>query len=260
MDIRLNDKVALITGGSRGLGKAMALKFSQAGADVAIVARRPELLEETKAEIERDGKGKVAAFPCDVCDSGQTEEIVKQVTGKFGRVDILVNNAGQSKAGKIEDVSDEVWKADFELKLFSAVRLSRLVYSGMKERRWGRIINVLNAQAKAPSPASAPTSVSRAAGMAFTKVLAGEGAPHNILVNALCTGMIHSDQWRGFHQRDAPDSTFEEFTSSVGKKIPLGRMGESEEFANIACFLVSDAGSYITGTAINVDGGFSPVV
>ena len=260
MDIRLNGRVALITGGSRGLGKAMATTFAQSGADVAIAARRADRLEETRAEIAAATKAKIAAYECDVSDAGQTQALFDQVTRDFGKIDILVNNAGRSAAGPIEEVSDEVWHQDFELKLFAAVRLCRLVFPGMKDRKWGRIINVLNAQAKAPIPASAPTSVSRAAGMALTKVLAGEGAPHNVLVNALCTGLIVSDQWRGWHKRDAPDKSFEEFTAAVGKKVPLGRMGQAEEFANIACFLASDQGGYITGTAINVDGGMNPVV
>ena len=260
MDVRLNDKVALITGGSRGLGLAMAKTFAKAGADLAIAARRPDLLESAKAEIDAAGAGRVMAVSCDVTDSAQCVALVEGIVGELGRIDILVNNAGQSAAGAIVDSTDELWRADFELKLFSAVRLSRLVFPGMQSRKWGRIINVLNSHAKAPPPNSSPTSVSRAAGMSLTKVLAGEGAPHNILVNALCTGQIMSDQWHGFHQKRAPEKTFEEFTASVGARIPLGRMGEAQEFANMACFLASDQGSYVTGTAINVDGGLNPVV
>ena len=131
---------------------------------------------------------------------------------------------------------------------------------GMKERGWGRIINVLNIGAKAPAAGSAPTAVSRAAGMALTKVLAGEGAPFNVLVNALCTGWIESDQWLQRQKREAPQQKFEDFLAQRGGAIPLGRFGQADEFANLACFLASDSGSYITGTAINVDGGRSPVM
>jgi NAD(P)-dependent dehydrogenase (short-subunit alcohol dehydrogenase family) len=128
----------------------------------------------------------------------------------------------------------------------------------MKERQWGRVINVLNIGAKAPRPASAPTSVSRAAGMALTKVLAGEGAPHGILVNALLVGFIESDQWV---QRAAKLGVpLADFLAKMGKEVPMGRVGTAQEFANAACFLASDAASYITGTAINVDGDRSPVV
>src|SRR5690606_13566456 len=113
----------------------------------------------------------------------------------LGRIDVLVNNAGTSRRGAVMEITDEVWQQDLDLKLFAAIRLVRLVWPQMVERRWGRIINVLNIGAKAPRAASAPTSVSRAAGMALTKVLAGEGAPHNILVNALLAGTIATDQW-----------------------------------------------------------------
>jgi NAD(P)-dependent dehydrogenase (short-subunit alcohol dehydrogenase family) len=130
----------------------------------------------------------------------------------------------------------------------------------MKERKWGRIINVLNVGAKAPGPASTPTSVSRAAGMALTKVMAGEGAAHNILVNAMLVGLIVSDQWVQRHAATSPGTDFDAFTRNLAKAVPLGRMGTAEEFANLACFLASEQGSYITGTAINVDGGRSPVV
>jgi len=128
----------------------------------------------------------------------------------------------------------------------------------MKARRWGRVINVLNIGAKAPRSGSAPTTISRAAGMALTKVLAGEGAPHNILVNALLVGFIESDQ----HEQAAKRAGIPvaDYLARFVKDIPMGRVGKPEEFANLACLLASDAGSYITGTAINVDGGRSPVV
>jgi NAD(P)-dependent dehydrogenase (short-subunit alcohol dehydrogenase family) len=130
----------------------------------------------------------------------------------------------------------------------------------MVERRWGRVINVLNTGAKAPPAGGAPTAVSRAAGMALTKVLAGEGAPHGILVNALLVGIIESDQWVRRHAAEQRNITWEEWKAEQGKLVPLGRLGRPEEFAGLALFLASDAGGYVTGTAINVDGGRSPVV
>ena len=178
----------------------------------------------------------------------------------FGKLDIAVNNAGTSATGPLEKLTDAVMQADLDLKLFAAIRLSRLVWPGMKQRKWGRIINVLNIGAKAPAAASTPTSVSRAAGMALTKALSNEGAAHNILVNAMLVGLIVSDQWVRRHSQKAPDTDFDAFTRDLAKGVPLGRMGTAEEFANLACFLASDQGSYITGTAINVDGGRSPVV
>src|SRR5262249_10092263 len=149
---------------------------------------------------------------------------------------------------------------DIDLKLFAAIRLCRQAFPGMKSRRWGRIINVLNIGAKAPQGTSAPTSVTRAAGMALTKVLAGEGAPHNVLVNALLVGNIQSNQWVKRHAAEGKGRSLEDFYAEMGKRNPMGRVGTAQEFANLALFLASDAGSYVTGTAINVDGGMSPVV
>jgi NAD(P)-dependent dehydrogenase (short-subunit alcohol dehydrogenase family) len=157
-----------------------------------------------------------------------------------------------------EKVTDEVLRDDLELKLFAAMRLIRLVAPQMKARRWGRIINVLNIGAKAPRPNSMPTSVSRAAGLAMTKALSHEFAPHNVLVNAMLVGLIRADQHVQRAKRN--NIALDEYYKAHEKEIPLGRMGEAEEFANLACFLVSEQGGYITGTAINVDGGRSPVV
>jgi NAD(P)-dependent dehydrogenase (short-subunit alcohol dehydrogenase family) len=176
----------------------------------------------------------------------------------FGKVDIIVNNAGTSRAMAFEKVTDQILHDDIEQKLFAAVRLIRLVVPQMKERRWGRIINVLNIGAKAPRANSMPTSVSRAAGMAMTKALSQEFAPYNVLVNALLVGFIEADQ----HVQAAKRANLPlaDYYKAREKDIPLGRAGKAEEFANLACFLASDAGSYITGTATNVDGGRSPVV
>lgn len=263
MELRMDGRAALITGGSMGLGKAMAKRFAECGADVAIVARRQEQLDAAKAEIEGYAAGrKIVALACDVRDPAQVKATFDAAVGALGKLDILVNNAGTSQTGKFDDITDEVWQADFDLKLFAAIRLIRLALPGMRERQWGRIINVLNVGAKAPGGGSAPTSVTRAAGMAMTKALSFEGAPHNILVNALCTGYIDSDQWVRRHSKEAPDMPYTDFIANFAKKmaVPMGRLGKSEEFANMAAFLASDAGSYITGTAINVDGGRSPVV
>ena len=262
MQARMDGRSALITGSSMGLGKAMALKFAQAGAEVAIVARRADLAEQARAEIAETTSRRVNAYSCDVADPAQIQRLFDAVVGDFGKLDVLVNNAGRSATGKFEEISDADWQADIDLKVFAAIRLARLALPGMKARRWGRIINVLNIGAKAPGAGTAPTAVTRAAGMALTKVLAGEGAPYNVLVNALCTGYIVSDQWVRRHRNEAPETDFEQFLAdkAAALKIPIGRFGEAEEFANMACFLASDAGSYISGTAINVDGNRSPVV
>lgn len=262
MDVRLDGRAALITGGSEGLGKGMALKFAESGADVAILARRQDVLDAAAAEIEAAGDGKVVAISCDLLDAGATADAFATAEAALGKIDILVNNAGTSRAGPFMEISDEDWHMDFELKLFAAVRLCRLALPAMQSRKWGRIINVLNIGAKAPPANGAPTAVARGAGLALTKVLAGTGAPDNILVNALLVGFIKSGQWERLYEQKQPNQPYDDFLQDMvdARGIPLGRIGETEEFANIACFLASDAGGYITGTAINVDGGRSPVV
>ena len=260
MDIRLDGRTALITGGSKGLGLATAVRFAEAGAAVAILARNADTLAAAKSVISRGAGAAVAAFPCDVTDPAAIARAYSSVLSAMGKIDILVNNAGTSQTGKFEDITDAVWQADLDLKLFAAIRFTRLVLPEMRARRWGRIINVLATAAKAPRAASAPTSVSRAAGMALTKVLASECAPDNVLVNALLVGRIVSDQIARRHRASGTNVPLAAYIREQGSGIPLGRMGEAEEFANLACFLASDAAGYVTGTAINVDGGLSPVV
>src|SRR5579863_6591728 len=237
MEIRLDGKSAVITGGSKGLGLAMAERFAQSGADVAILARSPETLGEAKAKIAEKAKGKVAAISCDVAKAADIRRAYDQVMSQFGKIDIYVNNAGQSIRGPSEELTDEMWQGDLDLKLFAQIRFCRLLFPQMKQRRWGRIISVLNIGAKAPGPDSAPTSVSRAAQMAFTKALSGEGAPHNVLVNSLHVGVIVSDQIVRRHAREGANVSLDDFIAQAGKAVPMGRMGRAEEFANVACFL-----------------------
>jgi 3-oxoacyl-[acyl-carrier protein] reductase len=258
MEISLSGRAAIVTGGSKGIGFAVATRFAASGADVAIVARTAEQLKEAVAAIEKSTQARVIGVAADVSKAADIQRTYDAAMQAFGKVDIIVNNAGTSRAMPFDKVTDDVLHDDLELKLFAAVRLIRLVAPQMKERRFGRIINVLNIGAKAPRPNSMPTSVSRAAGMAMTKALSHELAPHNVLVNAMLVGLIRADQ----HVQSAKRANMavEEYYKAHAKEIPIGRFGEAEEFANLACFLASDQGSYITGTAINVDGGRSPVV
>jgi 3-oxoacyl-[acyl-carrier protein] reductase len=262
MQIDLTGKTALVTGASKGLGFAMADSFYRAGAKVGIIARSEATLNEARTQIasQNVAGAAVAAYVCDVSDAEQIAATHEQLQAELGPVDILVNNAGQSSAKPFASVTDEDWQQDLDLKLFAAIRFTRLVWPNMQTQRWGRIINVLNTAAKAPPPRSAPTSVTRAAGMALTKVLAGEGAPNNVLVNAMLIGFIKSDQVRRQHAASDGDQSLEEFMVAAGAGLPMGRMGEAEECANLALFLASDASSYITGCAINMDGGLSKVM
>jgi 3-oxoacyl-[acyl-carrier protein] reductase len=261
MEVRLDGRSAIVTGGSKGLGLAIAREFAASGAEVAILARDPATLADAKAEIQRGNpRARVAAISCDVSKMAPIQAAYDQVMSEFGKVDIFVNNAGQSTRGPSETLTDEMWQGDLDLKLFAQIRFCRLVFPQMKQRRWGRIISVLNIGAKAPGADSAPTSVSRAAQMAFTKALSQEGAPYNVLANSLHVGVIVSDQIVRRHQREGANVSLDDFIAQAGRGVPMGRMGRAEEFANVATFLASDAASYVTGCAINVDGGRSPVV
>ena len=259
MNLSMKDRVAVVTGGSKGIGLAVARRFAESGAKVAILARGAADLKTARETLAKDGLI-VRDYACDVSKAAEITGTYHQVVADYGKIDVLVNNAGTARTFAFEGISDEAWQEDFDLKLFAAIRFSRLAWTGMKQRKWGRIINVLNTFAKAPAGSSAPTSVSRAAGMALTKVMASEGGEHNILVNAMLVGLIMSDQWVKRHAAQAPDMDFDEFTKNLARGTPLGRIGTAEEFANLACFLASEQGSFITGTAINVDGGRSPVV
>jgi len=260
MQLSMTGRNALITGGSLGIGRAIAKRFVGAGANVALVARRQHILDEARADVAGGSNAKVITVAADVGSADGCRGAFAAAEAGLGQIDVLVNNAGTSQRGPFESLSDELWQHDIDLKLLAAIRLSRAAFAGMKQRRWGRIINVLNTGAKAPPAAGAPTAVTRAAGMALTKVLAGEGAPHNILVNAVLVGRIASDQWVRRHAAENKGRSLEDFYAEMGKSIPLGRIGSAEEFANMVLFLASDAGSYITGTAINIDGNLSPVV
>jgi 3-oxoacyl-[acyl-carrier protein] reductase len=261
MQLTLNGRAALITGGSKGLGLAIAKAFAGAGGKVAIVARSADQLAAAAAEIKAAAPGaQVAAIPADISTAAGCEAAYAAAEKAFGQVDILINNAGTSQRGPFLEVSDALWQNDLDLKLFAAIRLGRLVWPGMQARKWGRIINVLNTGAKAPPAEGAPTAVTRAAGMALTKVQANEGAKHNILVNAMLVGLIDSDQHRRRHAASKTNESYEEWLGKLGAALPMGRYGKPEEFAATALFLCSEGGGYIAGVALNVDGGRSPVV
>ena len=257
MDISLTGRSAIITGGSKGVGLAMAMEFAASGADVAMVARGREALDAAVAAVRGKAQVKVAGIAADVSNAEDVKRAYDKAMNAFGKIDIVVNNAGTSNTTPFESLTDEAMQQDLDLKLFGAIRLTRLAWPQMKERRWGRVVNVLNIGAKAPRGGSAPTTISRAAGLALTKVLAGEGAPHNILVNAMLVGLIESDQHVQRAKRTGVG--YDDYIANAGKNIPVGRMGKPEEFARLACLLVSDANGFVAGTAINVDGGASPV-
>lgn len=230
----------------------------ESGADVSIVARGEEALSAAVKSLQSIGGGRVVGVQADVAIAAEVERAYAETMSALGRIDVVMNNAGVSRAVPFEQLTDAMLLGDLEQKVFAAIRMIRLVLPQLKERRWGRIINVLSIGAKVPLPNSTPSTISRAAGLSLTKTLSHELAPHNVLVNALCVGFIEADQHVQAAARQGVE--WERFVEKRAKEIPLGRIGLAEEFANAACFLASDASSYITGTALNVDGGRSPAV
>jgi len=255
LDLGLTGKVAIVTGGSVGLGRAAAMRLAREGARVSICARRKELLERTAAEI-RQGGGDVLAIPADVTRPEDIENVVKATTDRFGGIDILLNNAGTSSAAAFMDVDDRAWQTDIELKLMAAIRFCRLTIPIMQRRGGGVIVNVTTVGGKAPAPRAVPTAVTRAAGINLTKGLANEYAAARIRVNTICLGLVKSEQW----ERRAKNGDVEAVYREAAKRVPLGRMGEAEEFGDLVAFLVSARAGFITGTAINFDGGMAAVV
>lgn len=252
LELGLQGKVALITGGSEGLGRASAERLAAEGARVAIAARRKEPLERAAEEIRAATRGEVLAKVADVSEAAECEALVAAVLEKWGRVDILLNNAGTSAAAGFAQVSDQEWQADWDLKVMAAVRMIRLVIPGMRRQRDGRIVNVTTVNGKAPKPRALPTSVTRAAGINLTKSLAGEYAADNIRINTICIGLVRTAQI----DRMAKGGDLEtHYASLAQQRVPLGRVAQAAEFADLFAFLVSDRASYITGASINFDGG-----
>jgi NAD(P)-dependent dehydrogenase (short-subunit alcohol dehydrogenase family) len=260
MDLQLEDKVFLITGGSSGLGKALAERLVGEGArGVALMARDAKRLAATANEL-RDAGGHVLDFAGDVKRVEDLTRFVESATARWGRIDGVANNAGELSAGAFADHDDTVWENDLALKLMGAVRLTRLALPALRESAHGAVVNTLATSGKAPEAFSTPTSVSRAAGLALTKALSKELAADGIRVNAVLIGVIESAQLerRAAMAGITPQAYYERMVRDA--RIPLGRVGRAGEFADLASFLLSPRASYVTGAAVNLDGGLCPVV
>ncbi|TYP69860.1 SDR family NAD(P)-dependent oxidoreductase [Paenibacillus methanolicus] len=260
MDLGVSSKTAIVTGGSKGIGLATAIRLASEGANVAIVARGQEALDRAAARIAEATGREALRISADVASEEAVREAVARTIETFGGIDILVNNAGTSAAAPFESVETAAWDADLGLKLYGAVHFAKAVIPHMRKRGGGSIVNVAAVGGKTPSASSLPTSVSRAAGLALTKAMSKDLAKDGIRVNAVCIGLIRSDQIERMWQAKAPEQTWEQFASDPKHGIPLGRIGNAEEAANVIAFLVSGAASYVTGTSVNIDGGAAAVL
>lgn len=259
MELGVAGKVAIVTGGSDGIGKATAQILASEGAAVAICARSGDRLLTAAEEIRSATGGTVLAIPTDVTKPDELERLLQRVLAELGMPTLLANNAGTSAAGGFAAITDERWESDLDLKLMAAVRLSRLVVPLMKGSGGGSIVNVTAIAGKHPGAGSMPTSVSRAAGIALSKGMSKDLAGDNIRVNAVCIGLVKSGQIsRAATARG--NGSVEDGYAAMAANVPLGRVGEAEEAGRVIAFLLSEAASYITGVAINIDGGMSSAV
>ena len=263
MDLGLNGKIAIITGGSDGIGKAAATSMASEGANVAIVGRTQSKLDAAVADIKTVANGSVLGVAADVSIESDVQAMVNKVVEKFGGVDILVNNAGTSSTQTLENMTDNDLKVDFGIKIYGAIYCARAALPFLKASGSGAIVNTTTPGGKASPPGKQPTSLSRSAGISLTKSWAGELAEHNIRVNTICVGVFKSGQhrtkWEAIHKEN-PSYSLEDHWESLGSDVPLGRIGEAKEAGEVICFLASARASYITGPAIKVDGGTAPVV
>ena len=260
MDLGLTGKVAVVTGGSEGIGRAAAQSLGREGASVVICARRGDVLEQAAQDVAESTGAQIVPVTADVSQGEDVERVVQTAVDRFGRLDMLVNNAGRSSAHPFESVTDEEWQADLDLKLFGAIRATRAAIPHLRQAGGGSIVNILNLGAKAAGPRSMPTSVSRAAGMAMMKALSKDSPVDKIRVNGIMIGLIKSGQHERRWRAQGTDEPLDAFYAGMASSVPLGRVGEAEEVGDLIAFLCSARGAYITGVAINMDGGVSAVV
>jgi NAD(P)-dependent dehydrogenase (short-subunit alcohol dehydrogenase family) len=260
VDLKLTGRRALVTGGSKGIGQAVAEELAAEGADVAICARHAGEVEAAAERLRRSGRT-VHAQVADVTDAAQVDDLVRRTADTLGGIDILVNNAGAAHPGNFESLTDDDWQGDLDVKLFSQIRCTRAALPHLRASAAARVININSVYARYPDPTFFATTVIRAACLNLSKALAREFAGDGILVNSINIGFVVTPQWENIRRRRAPDSSAEEFFAALAKdEVPLGRFGTVDEVSGIVAFLASDRASYLTGTSVDVAGGMGKYV
>lgn len=257
MDLGLTGKTALVTGASRGIGRAIALALAAEGARVALCARTADTLAAVAAEIRRQTNREAATIVADLSQPDAAGRVVEAALGRLGAVDILVNNAGAIRGGEFLKTPDEQWVTDWSLKLLGYIRLCRAVFPVMQSHGGGRICNVVGAAARNPTPTYLAGGAANAALVNFTKGLADLGAASNILVTAVSPAATRTERWESLlvQQAAAAGRPVEDFRRDAEKTYPLGRIASPEDVAHLVCFLVSARAAFLTGICVTVDGG-----
>ena len=257
MELGLKNKVAVVGASSKGLGRAIAHGLAEEGARIVVCARNEETLEATAAEIRENTGSEVMSMLTDVSNPNDVENLIQASIEHFGGIDILVNNAGGPRAGRFDDLDITDYQDVVNLNLMSTINLTRAVLPSMRARGGGRIINLTSVSVKQPVEGLMLSNMARTGVIGFAKTLATELAPENILINNVCPGIIFTDRIQQLATVRAEEAgiTFDEAIENMTQNIPLGRIGNPQEFANLVVFLASERASYITGTTIQVDGG-----
>jgi hypothetical protein len=254
MDLGLKGRRALVTGASKGIGRAIARELASEGADLAICARGIEPLRAVVAELRSHGV-RVFSSAVDVTDGPAVAAFVEAAAAELGGLDILVNNAGSALPGSFEEVEEERWRADLEVKLFAAMRCIRAALPHLKRSDQARVVNVNSIVGRQSAPGYIANSTDRGACLAFNKVLSDELAAYGILVNSVNPGNVKSEAWGSSLDYFAPGETLESYYATVAAGTPLRRVAEPEEVAAVVAFLAGKRASYVTGASIDVDGG-----
>ena len=258
MDLGLRGKIAVVSASSKGLGRAIAEELAAEGASLVLCARGEEALRTTAESIRKSSGAKVIEIAADVSQRAGIDSVAKAALDSFGRVDILVTNSGGPPSGAFDSFTPDAWESATRLLLYSAVGLTRALLPGMKERRWGRILNVTSIAVKQPIDGLMLSNSLRAAVTGFARTLANEVAPFNVTVNSLMPGYTRTDRVEQLARAtsEKTGTTLKDSYARWEKEIPMGRLGEPREFAALAAFLASERASYITGGSIAVDGGW----